>query len=131
ISTQAPFVKKYPLATHTLDGDGRLTLDDLEFDTYTIVLQLSTGDITESVYLAPNTNQQLYLSPHRLTFTVESSTGVNLTDAIVQLTRTDVGYDETDRTDLDGELTFTSLRTGTYGYVISLDGYDTATGNVD
>jgi hypothetical protein len=107
-------------------------LDDMEFDTYTIVLDLPTGDVTETIYLEPNTNQTVYLSPHTLEFTVtNASGGAVLADAIIDIAKTDVGYTASEPTAIDGQHTFTSLRTGQHDFTVTLDGFAQMTGTFD
>jgi len=131
ISDQSPFVLKYPEAVFQTDASGNLTINSLEFDTYELILELASGNVEKTVYLPPNTNQVVFLSPHTLQVEVRNAQNNALVpDARVTLTRTDVSYEEMVIADVVGSANYDNLRTGEYDFLITLNGFEGATGQL-
>jgi hypothetical protein len=93
-----------------------------------VTTHFPTGDVTELIYLPPNTNSEYYISPHTYTVRVkDASSGTFLPDAVVRLERTDIGYAKEIRTNASGTAVFTSLHSGDLTRTITLDTYTTKT----
>jgi hypothetical protein len=129
----SPTVYKY---SATVGGtSATTTVSDLEWDTYTMSVNSSTGyDLASScgpqpVVLAANTSQTvtLYLAPHTsisLPVKVVANTDGSLVQgASVRLFKT--GYNVTQTTDACGQTFFSGLTSGAYSISVSKSGYAT------
>ncbi len=131
ISRQSPYTLKYVSQNFTATAGGLLTVNPLEFDTYTVVAHLPTGDVTESIALPPNTNLAYYISPHTYTVTVRNNTtNTVLSQALVHLQRDDIGYLLEKKTDATGIAKYTSMHTGSITRTVNLAGYQTRTDTI-
>lgn len=136
-----------PIYKHSADYEtnltGELSLNNLEWDNYTITIDdaLTGYDISESCppqprSLAPNvsTTTDIYLAPdteHSLLVSVADRNGVLLADASARLYRG--GYDDTKNTSDCGQIFWSGLSKGTisdgnpYAIDVSLSGYENTT----
>ncbi|MDO8481938.1 MAG: carboxypeptidase regulatory-like domain-containing protein [bacterium] len=127
-------IYKYDQSLST-DSSGALSISNLEWDSYTMTMNASTGyDISSScspqpVEVAPNTSvaELLYVSlytSNSLLVDVKSSSGVMLSGATVQLTKGG-SYDKTVIADACGQAFFDNLTNGNYSVSVSAVGYQT------
>ena len=134
-----PTVYKYD-QTSTTGSDARLTLSNIEADTYALGIAASTGyALAESCNpqpepLAPASSQmtRLYvlpLSAHSLLIDVRSNTSVLLEGASVELTKT--GYDMTLTTSSCGQEFFRDLVTDSYTATVTRAGFQPYTTDVN
>jgi hypothetical protein len=138
-------IYKYDASLST-NGSGELTIPNLEWDTYTIIIDSGTTgyDIAEACMpqpfsLAPGTaaTTTFFLVPdtaHSLLVFVSDDNGVPIADASVNLTRS--GFDEIQATSVCGQTFFGGLGSsqvgGQYALDVSAAGYQDATiTNVD
>jgi hypothetical protein len=126
-------------ASHQTDSSGVLSINNLEWDNYTITIDdVTTGyDIAQSCLPQPrslspgvSTTTDIILVPntiHSLLVAVTDDTGALLPDASVRLYRT--GYDNTQITSSCGQVFWSGLSKGTivggdqYTIDVSLSGY--------
>ena len=134
-----PSVYKYD-EEHITGSDGRITLQNMEWDTYTIRVASTTG---YSLYeacapqpevLSPGTTQatEVFIvsaSAHSLLIDVRDNAGTLLTNASVRLTKS--GYDETKNTSACGQSYFGGLTESTYGTTITKAGFQEHSTNID
>lgn len=117
-------IYKYDDQALSSGSSGAVTINDLEWDAYTILVPASTGyDISSACgsqpeALAPGSSQttRLFLSPHTtnsLLVDVKNGAGVVVSNASVRLYRS--GYDTTGASDGCGSAFFSGLSTGTVG----------------
>ena len=136
IGSGPPVIYKYNQVI-TTSQSGTITLPNMEWDTYTMSVNASTGyDISSScipqpIVLSPNSTAAtlLYLSPHTsnsLLVDAKSSSGTYLSGARVRLTKGG-SYDQTIYADACGQAFFPSLTNGSYSISISASGYQTYT----
>lgn len=148
IGSGPPLVYKYSSSLTSGSGGG-VTLSNLEWDTYTLIVPSSSGyDIASACHptteqlvspsattqfaLQPgsNTFSQLYLAPHTtnslLVEVRSAATGADLPGATVMLTG--VG---TKTSDQCGQVFFSGLSATSYAYTISNPGNTTANGSVN
>lgn len=129
-----PTVYKYD-QTLGSGGTGTTTISNVEWDTYTLSVDASTGyDIASSCagsqpqYLSPGSSQEtiLYLAPHTtnsLLVDVKSNSGTLVPNASVRLVRTP-SYETTLTTDACGHILFPSLAAaGNYSATVTASGY--------
>ena len=136
IGNGPPLVYKYSQVI-TTNQSGTASLSNMEWDTYTMSVNSSTGyDIASSctpqpIVLAPNSTAAtlLYLSPHTsnsLLVDVKNTSGAYLPGALVRLTKGG-SYDRTIYADACGQAFFSSLTNGSYSISVSASGYQTYT----
>ncbi|OIP97792.1 hypothetical protein AUK40_02535 [Candidatus Wirthbacteria bacterium CG2_30_54_11] len=120
-----PTVYKYPDTNFIANSAGRVELTDIEWDTYTLVADLPTGDSTKTVTVSPGTDETIVISPHTLRVTVRDNAGSQPVQegASVLLTYDNDGSSTTLLTDSSGRADFSSLRTGAYSIDTSLSSY--------
>lgn len=135
----SPVTYKYD-QVHGGGGSGTTTIENLEWDTYTVTIDGATGyDIASSCapqpeYLAPATSQTtvLYLVPHTdnsLLVEVRDNANALVPNASVQLTR-NPSFDETNTTDACGQAFFSNLSSGgNYDVTITAEGHTPKTIN--
>lgn len=116
-------------------GSATTTVQDLEWDTYTMSIAADTGyDLASScapqpVVLTPGTSPTvtLYLAPHTASSlpvkVAASSNGALVAGAAVRLSA--AGYDVTQMTDACGQTFFSNLAPGAYTLSVSGSGYTT------
>lgn len=129
-------IPKYS-AQLTTDSQGLVNLTDFEPDTYDISFDnvLTGYDLASYTPLLPliippnaTTNLTLYLAPHSsdtLLVTVLNPSGNVLSSASVRLYSSDPIYDQTQISNINGQVFFTPLSPGTYTLDVSLSGYQT------
>lgn len=137
-----PAVLKYPAHTFTTDASGNLTVPNIEWDTYGVLLTSGSYDLAGSSLLPsftvnPNEskNLQLVVVPHvnrALLVSVKDSAGAVIDGATVRLQRT--GFDQTKTTNSDicptpGQAFWNGLVNGTYTLTVSKTGYTTYVNN--
>lgn len=128
-----PTVYKYNSA---IGGSGATTtVPDLEWDTYTLSVNPSTGyDLAASCSPQPlsisagtTPSVTIYLAPHTVSSlpvaVYSNSTGALIPGASVRLYAT--GYDTTQTTNACGQTFFSGLSSGTYSMSVSAGGYTT------
>lgn len=119
----------------TTNSSGTLTIQSMEWDSYTASVSASTGyDIASScppqpTVVPPNTavGIQLYMFPHTansLLVDVKNNAGAVLSGARVRLTKGG-SYDETIIADTCGQAFFGDLTNGNYSISVSASGYQT------
>ncbi len=117
-------IYKYDNQALSSGATGAVTINNLEWDAYTIAVPASTGyDVSSACgsqpeALAPGTSQttRLFLSPHTtnsLLVDVKNGAGVVIPNASVRLYRT--GYDTMRSSDGCGSAFFSGLSAGTVG----------------
>ncbi|OGG50237.1 hypothetical protein A2763_04645 [Candidatus Kaiserbacteria bacterium RIFCSPHIGHO2_01_FULL_54_36] len=121
---------------HTSSG-GTMSLQNLEWDSYTMTVADTTGyDISSSctpqpISLAPNSSAtvRLFFSPdsvNSLLVDVRSGTGAFISGASIRLTKGG-SYDATKVSDVCGQTLFSALTNGNYSLEVSAPGYQTFT----
>src|SRR3989344_4077226 len=134
----SPTVYKYN-QTHVSDASARLTLSNIEADTYTLGIAASTGYVLaescnpqpETLLPASSQTTKLYVLPlttHTLLVDVRSNAGALLQGATVELSKT--GYDEMLTTSSCGQAFFEGLENDIYTVTVSGSGYQQYTTNI-
>jgi prepilin-type N-terminal cleavage/methylation domain-containing protein len=140
-----PSVLKYPAHSFTTDSNGNYTANNLEWDTYSVLLTSSSYDLAgttplPSFALNPDENKSLQLIavPHNnkaLLVSVKTSTNVAIDGATVRLEKT--GFDQTKNTNsvptcpTPGQVFWNGLGSGTYTLTVSKTGYQDSVTSVD
>ena len=133
-----PSVLKYPTQNFSTDASGSLTIPNVEWDTYSMLLTSASYDLAgttplPSFAVSPNQNATLRLVvvPHvdrALLVSVKDSLGNAIDDATVRLQKT--GFDETKATNsaacvTPGQIFWNGLSGGTYTMTVSKTGFTT------
>jgi len=137
-SSNQPIYKYFQ--NFTTDAQGMISIPNLEWDSYKITINGSTGfDIANSEPVQPlnlnpgaDRNVIIKLANHQintLLVTIEDSGGQPLVGATVRLYKT--GYDKSKLTSNSGQVFFSPLTYATYNLEITMSGYQTWTGEVD
>ncbi|MDP3964104.1 MAG: prepilin-type N-terminal cleavage/methylation domain-containing protein [bacterium] len=128
-------IYKYQLA-HATDATGVITLNDMEWDTYTLSIDgaLSGYDIAGAnlplpINLLPGSNQTLdiYVAPHTdhsLLVTARGESGALIENASVHVTNAAPLYDATQTTTSYGQTFFSNLANSTYTVEVTAAGYE-------
>ncbi len=123
------------------DGNGQVTISDIEWDSYTFSIDPNKEYILEEVdpspqpvELAPGTTKEvdLYIAFENTLFVKvkEAETEDPVFSAEVTLSNGDLGYLETQRTDEDGETYFLPLEDGEYVLEVDAQDYNSYSGQV-
>lgn len=133
-------VYKYRNSSITSGSTGIVTLNDIEWDSYTITLTASTTYAMQSVCnpqpesLSPNASQttRVFVAPfttNSLLVDVKNASGTPITTANVRLYRTTPAYNTTIASDGCGNSFFSGIAAGTgtsrYSLQVSASGYQT------
>lgn len=115
------------------DSAGAVTLENIEWDNYTIQEQDPNYDLAEidppnPVTLNPNETKDVTLTlvphaDHTLHVTVKDAQGSPIAGASVRLYNTDLGFDSTLTTSDVGQVFFTPLSAATYNLEVTKTGY--------
>jgi hypothetical protein len=134
-------VYKYRNSSITSGSTGIATLNDIEWDSYTVTLTASTTYAMQSVCnpqpesLLPNASQttRVFVVPfttNSLLVDVKNASGTPITTASVRLYRTSPAYDTTLSSDGCGNAYFSNVAEGTgsnrYSLEVSASGYQTS-----
>ena len=125
-----PIVYKYEKSLQT-DAQGVLALSNMEWDTYEITIPAASGYelayscAPQAEYLPPNAAQStsLYLTQaaHALTIAVAGGSGESVPGATIAISGP--SYAATSTSGSCGRAFFSDIPEGTYGYVVTADGY--------
>ncbi len=131
---------------HTSDGNGQITINGLEWDSYNFTidgsenLDLRSTDpasdpIGENIDLLPNANQDIDLFLEAENSLLVTLLDIETSEAIfsgeVRLHNAGLSYDQTQFTDANGKTLFIPLETATYNIEIDIDGYETYSNTIN
>lgn len=137
-----PSILKYPTQSFSTDTNGSYNLQNLEWDTYNLLLTSASYDLAGTTPLSPfvlnpneNKNIQLVVVPHvnrALLVSVKDSLGNPIDGATVRLQKS--GFDQTKNTNsgtcaTPGQAFWNGLASATYTLTVSKTGYTTYTNN--